>query len=228
MSSNQVQTTGNVSGENFKEWVTAIIGLGVIVVFCVLAIIAAYAAVSSDTADASFQQLKDLLTFLSGLVGTVVGYYFGRVGVEKRAESAEMLMQTGESIRREAEQQAAQAVARLDVEGMAREAAEKARELAEQGREKAQQLAQAAETKVDEMGQVMGEVTQGMRNMRDRVETFKQELGQVGAAAADLGALVLGGESEAGAAPPPVDTKKLDEMAADIDALLRKAERVQR
>jgi len=228
MSANQTQTTGKASGENFKEWITAIIGLGVMVVFGLVAIIAAYAAVSSDTADASFQQLKDLLTFFSGLVGTVVGYYFGRVGVEKRAEAAESMMQTGENSRRDAEQHAAQATARLDVEGMAREAAEKAKELAEQGREKAQQLAQAAESKVDEMGQVMGEVTSGMRNMRDRVETFKQELGQVGAAAADLGALVLGGEGEAGAAPPPVDTRKLDEMAADIDALLRKAERVQR
>ena len=225
MTEKPVQGSQDTAELKFKERITASIGLGVILAYGIVAAFAAYAAVAGAADEQSFQQLKDLLTFLSGLVGTVVGYYFGRVGVEKRAEAAETLMHVGESIRRDAEQQAARAIARLDVEGMAREAAEKARELAEQGLDTAEELRQAAEIKVDEMGQVMTDVTNGMRNMRDRVETFKNELGEAGTAAADLGSLVLGAEGQESAAPP-IDTQKLDEMAADIDALLRKAESV--
>jgi hypothetical protein len=164
--------------------------------------------------------------------GDVVGYYFGRVGVEKRAEAAESTMQVVQVAQREAERQAAQAVARLDVEGLARAAAEKAQELAEQAQQKAEQVAEIAEeaqvqaeTKVDEMGDVMTEVTQGMRAMRERVMSFKEELGEAGEAAAGLAGLVLGAEEE-GAPPPPMDTQKLDDMAADIDALLRKVAQV--
>jgi hypothetical protein len=214
MSEKPVQSS---SGE-FKERVTATIGVMILIMFGAVAVAAAFAAMSNDALGDNFNHLKDLLTLLSGFVGTVIGYYFGRVGVEKRAETAESTMQLAQTAWSEAERQAAQAVAKLDVEGLAREAAVKAKELAEQAQEQ-------AEVKVEEMSGVMVEVTQGMHAMRGRVETFKQELADVGEAAAGLGSLVLGAEEE-GAGPQRVDTQKLDDMAADIDALLRKVEQV--
>jgi ribosomal protein L15 len=233
MSEKPIQVTGDDSELRlswFKERVTAFIGIGIFLVAGILSLAAAYTAATGEN---GFSNMKDLLTFWSGLVGATGGYYFGRIGVEKRAETAESTVQLAQTAWSEAERQAAQAVAKLDVEEMAREALERGKELAEQGQEKAEQLVQVAqearqqaETKIDHMGEVMTEVTQGMQTMRERVQTFKEKLGAVGAAAADLGSLVLGAEEE-GAAPLPLDVQELDEVTANIDALMFKMKQVQ-
>ncbi len=209
MSEQSPQVTDEITERKFKERITAFIGVSVILAYGIVAILAAYAAIIGTANDQSFQQLKDLLTFLSGLVGTVVGYYFGRVGVEKRAEAAESMLQVGETVRREAERQAAEALARLDVEKLARDAAEKAKEF--------------AETRMEQLDNTMAEITEGMYTVRERVEKFKQALRD-----ADLGGLVLGAEGEGGPAPLPMDPSELDSLAADIDALLRKAQQATR
>lgn len=229
MSEKPIQVTDDASERRFKERVTAFIGIGIFLVAGILSLIAAYAAATGEN---SFSNMKDLLTFWSGLVGATGGYYFGRIGVEKRAETAESTMQLAQTAWSEAERQAAQAVAKLDVEAMAREALERGKELAEQGQQKAEQLAQVAqdarqqaEAKIDQMGEVMTEVTQGMHTMRERVRSFKDKLAAAGAAAADLGSLVLGAEEE-GAAAVPVNVQELDEVTANIDSLMQKMEQV--
>jgi hypothetical protein len=233
MAEKPIQLAGDDSERKlswFKERVTAFIGIGIFLVAGILSLVAAYAAATDEN---SFANMKDLLAFWSGLVGATGGYYFGRIGVEKRAETAESTVQLAQTAWSEAERQAAQAVAKLDVEEMAREALEKGKELAEQGQQKAEQLAQVAqdarqqaEVKMDQMGEVMTEVAQDMQTMRGRVQDFKEKLGAVGAAAADLGSLVLGAEEE-GATPLPVDVQELDEVTAKMDALMLKMKQVQ-
>lgn len=233
MSEEKVQMKEQASDRGLREWIMAIIGLGIMLMYGIVALVATYAAVSGDSGGESFQQLKDLLTFLGGLVGTVVGYYFGRVGVEKRAEAAESTVQLTQEIQRKTEHQAAQALAKLDVEKLARDAAETGVKLAQKAQQEAEKVAvvaaearEKAEVKIEQMGEVVSDITQGMQGVRERVETFKQELGEAGAAAAGLADLVLGAEGE-GVELPPVDTAQLDDITADIDALLRKAEQVQ-
>ncbi len=65
----------------FKEKVTAIIGIVIVaftLFFVLLAFFGKYAA-----------NAKDILLFMEGLVGVVLGYYFGRVPAEARAQQAE-------------------------------------------------------------------------------------------------------------------------------------------
>lgn len=233
MSEEQVQVKEQASDRGLREWIMAVIGLGIMLMYGIVALVATYAAVSGDSGGESFQRLKDLLTFLGGLVGTVVGYYFGRVGVEKRAEAAESTVQLTQEMQRKTEHQAAQAIAKLDVEKLARDAAETGVKLAKKAQQEAEKVAvvaaearEKAEVKIEQMGEVVSDITQGMQSVRERVETFKQELGEAGAAAAGLADLVLGAEGE-GVELPPVDTAQLDDITADIDALLRKAEQVQ-
>jgi methyl-accepting chemotaxis protein len=199
------------------------------VIYCIVAAFAAYAAVSDNVASTGFQQLKDLLTFLGGLMGTVVGYYFGRVGVEKRAETAESTAQWAQTMQRTVEREAAQAVAQLDVEKMARDAAKAAKDLAEEAQEKAEQVAavaedawQEAEAKVEQGGQVINRLTQGLQGLNDQVNTFKSEASEAVQEAKRTFDLVLDGDEETPApATPAIDTQKLDKMSSDIDALLQ-------
>jgi hypothetical protein len=68
-----------------KEGVTALLGVG-IVAYTLYMTYRAFGMVGDATrmADA-----KDLLTFLSGFAGVVVGYYFGRVPADARTAQAQ-------------------------------------------------------------------------------------------------------------------------------------------
>jgi hypothetical protein len=68
-----------------KEIVTGIMGSAIVVVTLTVAIIAIFSASNAET----YAAAKDILLFLNGLVGVVLGYYFGRVPGEARAEKAE-------------------------------------------------------------------------------------------------------------------------------------------
>jgi hypothetical protein len=84
----------------FKEKVTAIIGIVIVaftLFFVLLAFFGKYAA-----------NAKDILLFMEGLVGVVLGYYFGRVPAEARAQQAE---KTAESAEKEAKEAIATASA---------------------------------------------------------------------------------------------------------------------
>lgn len=68
-----------------KEIVTGIMGVAIITVTLVVALIAIFSVSNAET----HASAKDVLLFLNGLVGVVLGYYFGRVPGEVRAEKAE-------------------------------------------------------------------------------------------------------------------------------------------
>ena len=76
----------------FKEVVTAVLGAA-IVLYTLYMTSRAFGMVGDATrmADA-----KDLLTFLSGFAGVVVGYYFGRVPADARAAQAQQ--QIGQAV----------------------------------------------------------------------------------------------------------------------------------
>jgi len=68
-----------------KEIVTGIMGVAIITVTLVVALITIFSVSNAETHAAA----KDVLLFLNGLLGVVLGYYFGRVPGEVRAEKAE-------------------------------------------------------------------------------------------------------------------------------------------
>jgi hypothetical protein len=68
-----------------KEIVTA--GLGVVIVLTTLGIVVAGVFWVHDPDGRA--AAKDTLVFLNGLVGVVLGYYFGRIPAESRADRAE-------------------------------------------------------------------------------------------------------------------------------------------
>ena len=76
----------------FKEVVTAVLGIGIVVYTLVMTGLAfGMVGDASRMADA-----KDLLTFLSGFAGVVVGYYFGRVPADARTAQAQQ--QIGQAV----------------------------------------------------------------------------------------------------------------------------------
>lgn len=65
-----------------REWTTtAIAGIVVVVTMVILA--------WTFTGATTFQEHKDILTLALPILGSIIGYYFGRVPAERRAEAAE-------------------------------------------------------------------------------------------------------------------------------------------
>lgn len=99
MSNEPVPTTTNVptitnelailsekDGNNIRkirEWTSVWLALPIVFVF----LVGLGVAFTHEIGD--FTHVKDLLSFLSPLVGIVIGYYFSKVTTEARAESAE-------------------------------------------------------------------------------------------------------------------------------------------
>jgi hypothetical protein len=67
----------------FKEQVSAVLGVLLVLGTVALAFVTAF----RSTAD--YQQAKDVLLVLSGLAGVVLGYYFGRIPSDARADQAQ-------------------------------------------------------------------------------------------------------------------------------------------
>jgi uncharacterized phage infection (PIP) family protein YhgE len=209
----------------FRERITATVGVAIVAVFCILVLIAAISAVLGDVDSASFQYLKDLLTFWSGLAGSVTGYYFGREAVEKRAEAAEATVQAAQEIQLETRNQ-------LNVEKLAHDTSKAAQNLAEQAQQKAEQVAHVAEVawkeaeaKVEQGKEVVGQLTSTLSNAREQFKTVKEGLSQVGTGVSEMfGGL---GEEGEGAAPALMDPAKLDTMISEMDSALQMAEQWQ-
>jgi hypothetical protein len=72
-------------GQMLRECVTAAISL-LIVLLALFFLWDAYYAVK--TGANTFAELKDVLTPALGLLGTVIGYYFGRLPAERHADTA--------------------------------------------------------------------------------------------------------------------------------------------
>lgn len=69
----------------WKEILTGVLGI-LIVLATLITVIFTIASVNNQTA---FSAAKDVLLFMNGLVGVVLGYYFGRVPADVRADKAE-------------------------------------------------------------------------------------------------------------------------------------------
>jgi hypothetical protein len=68
-----------------RELITNILGALVVLVTLVIAIVTIFSVGNAST----FAAAKDVLLFMNGLVGVVLGYYFGRVPGDARADKAE-------------------------------------------------------------------------------------------------------------------------------------------
>jgi hypothetical protein len=68
-----------------RELVTNVLGALVVLVALVIAIVTIFSVNNAST----FAAAKDVLLFMNGLVGVVLGYYFGRVPGDARADKAE-------------------------------------------------------------------------------------------------------------------------------------------
>jgi hypothetical protein len=68
-----------------KEVLTGFLGTLIVLVTLIVVII----TIASVNNPAAFSSGKDLLLFMNGLVGVVLGYYFGRVPADVRADKAE-------------------------------------------------------------------------------------------------------------------------------------------
>ena len=81
-SSNPKPPDGKFSDFSFKEAVTAVIALSIVLTLVGMLIY----GFSADSLD---ENKKYLIGIVLSLAGTVTGYYFGRVPAEKRADTAE-------------------------------------------------------------------------------------------------------------------------------------------
>ncbi len=68
-----------------KEILTGVLGTLIVLVTLIVVLI----TIASVNNQISFSAGKDVLLFMNGLVGVVLGYYFGRVPADVRAEKAE-------------------------------------------------------------------------------------------------------------------------------------------
>lgn len=72
-----------------KEIVTGCLGILIVTTMLFLAVMAVLAVLAGVGDKETWSAAKDILLILSGLVGVVLGYYFGRMPGELRADQAE-------------------------------------------------------------------------------------------------------------------------------------------
>ena len=82
------------AGPTLESWLTAlregITGcLGLLIVLTTLALVLATFILLLLRPSAEFAPLRDILVMLNGMAGVVLGYYFGRIPAEIRANKAE-------------------------------------------------------------------------------------------------------------------------------------------
>src|SRR4051812_9627181 len=83
---------GGGSLPGLKEIIAAVLALGIAAVALVL-LVATFVAAGKTGPQAIdvFGRKKDVLQFVLPILGAVIGYYFGRVPAERRAEQAEQM-----------------------------------------------------------------------------------------------------------------------------------------
>lgn len=107
----------------FKEAVTALIAI--LLVWTTISLVRVLLGTIGD--EARFNQAKDILSMMTGLLGVVLGYYFGRIPAEARAAQAQ--------------EQAAQAIQKGEqAMAQSQRMGERAGELAEQASQLASQM----------------------------------------------------------------------------------------
>jgi hypothetical protein len=68
-----------------KEIITGLLGLAIVLTMLVMLVV----SFTKPLEDAQWSRVKDLLLYMNGIAGVVLGYYFGRVPTEIRAQTAE-------------------------------------------------------------------------------------------------------------------------------------------
>lgn len=134
----------------FKEVVTALIAI--LLVWTTISLVKALLGAIGD--EARFNQAKDVLSVMTGLLGVVLGYYFGRIPAEARAAQAQE--QAAQAI-----QKGEQATAQSQMIG------ERAGALAEQASQLARQMQAAPAPRAQ------GDVTQALQALAAEAETLR-------------------------------------------------------
>jgi hypothetical protein len=75
-------------GQNLREVVTAIISLGIVGITLYILLDTYISAHNSGLSQETYSKQKDILLLTLGFLGTVTGYYLGRVPAEKQADVA--------------------------------------------------------------------------------------------------------------------------------------------
>jgi len=105
---------------SFDSWLTAlregVTGcLGVLIVLTTLVLILSTFLLLLLRPAAEFEPMRNILVMLNGMTGVVLGYYFGRMPTEARAQQAEKGRDSAEAQRTEAEKKAADEATRSAV-----------------------------------------------------------------------------------------------------------------
>jgi hypothetical protein len=87
-SSNQLLPTTSDFGRNVREVITGIISISIAGIALYILFDTYESAQKPEVAQAIFSKQKDILLLALGFLGTVTGYYFGRVPAEKQADAA--------------------------------------------------------------------------------------------------------------------------------------------
>lgn len=136
----------------FKEVVTALIAI--LLVWTTISLVRALLGTIGDPS--RFNQAKDILSMMTGLLGVVLGYYFGRIPAEARAAQAQ--------------EQVAQAIQKGEqAMAQSKQMGERAEELAEQASQLARQMQAApaprAQTDVSQALQAWAAKAEELRRM---------------------------------------------------------------
>lgn len=89
----------------FKEIITAILGVSVVVFTLILAN-STYTNIITSTDPTKVSGMKDILLLVMGLSGVVIGYYFGRIPSDARAAQAQEQVNVVAAQAAQAQQQA--------------------------------------------------------------------------------------------------------------------------
>jgi hypothetical protein len=81
-------TTSSDFGQNLRESVTAIISLGIVGVALYVLLDTYFSTKNTGPLGENFSKQKDILLLTLGFLGTVTGYYLGRVPAEKQADAS--------------------------------------------------------------------------------------------------------------------------------------------
>lgn len=81
-----------------KEIVAGCLGCLIVLVTLLIALVGVFSAIFNIGSSDTWSAVKDILLILNGLVGVVLGYYFGRVPSEARTNQAESEARAAQSV----------------------------------------------------------------------------------------------------------------------------------
>lgn len=147
-----VESTADPWPRRLRETIVGAIALIVAIGFVVMTGLAFFYASDNET----FGRAKDLLLFVSPVVGVIIGFYFNKASMEARTENAEEAARAASDNAQQAVQERAEATAQAtqatQVATQAVQAHQQAAQQAEQATQQAAQAKQQADQAVSLLG----------------------------------------------------------------------------